>query len=228
MAATIFAWAGVDRVGGALLAVAVALFVAVVLGLAGGALAAVFFSPSNHELPLKLAVVQPAKAKAKTPTANQSLLPVFLPCPKIIAMNPDPLKNIAHHTASPAPRQASPKHPTKTEKRRHWRRGQWAEHFAIFWLYWQGYRLVQRHCRTPLGEIDLVMRRRGVWHFVEVKYRKTSRAALLSLTPAQQQRLSRAGLWFLAQKHLSPSSPCCFSLLALAPWQRPRFVHNAW
>ena len=121
-----------------------------------------------------------------------------------------------------------PPHANQQERKRAWRRGWWAEQVALLWLFCRGYRLIARRCRTPVGEIDLILRRGHCWHFVEVKYRHRLDAALASMSPRQGQRVRRAASWYLTHQRLSPSTPCCFSLLALAPWHRPRMVYNAW
>ncbi len=82
----------------------------------------------------------------------------------------------------------------------------WAgETVALAWLLLKGYRLRARRWRIPGGELDLVMERRGVVVFVEVRTR-SSRAfggALGSIGPEKRRRmvraaeayLSRYGLW---------------------------------
>src|SRR3569833_2212844 len=58
-----------------------------------------------------------------------------------------------------------------------------AESRAAAYLVAKGYRIVARRFRTPVGEVDIVARRRGVLVFVEVKARSNLDAAALSLLP---------------------------------------------
>src|SRR5215212_4116738 len=65
-----------------------------------------------------------------------------------------------------------------------------AESRAAAYLIAKGYRIVARRFRSPVGEVDIVARRRGVLVFVEVKARNTLDDAALSLLPRQQQRIA--------------------------------------
>src|SRR5664279_4563300 len=56
-----------------------------------------------------------------------------------------------------------------------------AESRAAAYLVAKGYRIVARRFRSPVGEIDIVARRRGVLVFVEVKARSTLDGAAESL-----------------------------------------------
>lgn len=51
--------------------------------------------------------------------------------------------------------------------------GKWGEAIAADFLEKQGYSIVERNCRTPYGEIDLVAYDGAVFVFVEVKTRTT-------------------------------------------------------
>ena len=49
--------------------------------------------------------------------------------------------------------------------------GRWGEAIAANYLENQGYLIIERNCRTPYGEIDLVAQDGAVLVFVEVKTR---------------------------------------------------------
>lgn len=51
--------------------------------------------------------------------------------------------------------------------------GRWGESLAQTWLEKQGFETLARNYTTEYGEIDLVMRKTGCLHFVEVKTRRT-------------------------------------------------------
>ena len=71
-----------------------------------------------------------------------------------------------------------------------------AESRAAALLIAQGYRILARRFRTPLGEIDIVARRRGVLVFVEVKARDSFDAAAEAIGKRQQSRIiASAQLW---------------------------------
>ncbi|MGH6820383.1 MAG: YraN family protein, partial [Methylocella sp.] len=62
------------------------------------------------------------------------------------------------------------------------RRGRLAEIAALWCLRFKGYRLLARRYKSPMGEIDLIMRRGQVTAFIEVKRRFSADASLISVT----------------------------------------------
>ena len=78
------------------------------------------------------------------------------------------------------------------------RRGRWAESFAFLYLLAKGYRPVARRLKTPVGELDLVMRRGETLVVVEVKARPSLDLAAGAISPRQWQRLTRAVEWLTA------------------------------
>jgi putative endonuclease len=107
-------------------------------------------------------------------------------------------------------------------------KGRRAEAVAVWWFRLHGYRILVRRFATPVGEIDLVVRRGELLAFVEVKRRPTADAALAALTPRQQARIARAAEWFLKGRPWLAHLPCRFDVLALTPWRWPSHVPDAW
>lgn len=82
------------------------------------------------------------------------------------------------------------------ERLERYRRGRFSELVAATLLLAKGYRILDRRCRTPYGEIDLIAVRRRRLAFVEVKRRTTRAEAEAALTQAQARRMARAaGHW---------------------------------
>ena len=84
-------------------------------------------------------------------------------------------------------------------------RGERAERIACAYLSAQGYELIERNVRFPVGEIDIVAREGDALCFVEVRS-TTSQAwggALASITSPKQRRLIRAARWYLQSCRLS-------------------------
>jgi putative endonuclease len=107
-------------------------------------------------------------------------------------------------------------------------RGRWAETLAAWSLQLRGYRVLARRYRTPVGEIDLVVRRGRLLAFVEVKARPDLEQALGALGPRQRERTRRAAELFLLR---NPSHAGCilrFDLVAVRPWRLPRHLVDAW
>lgn len=116
----------------------------------------------------------------------------------------------------------------KASRQRAESRGRWAEAVAA-WIYrFQGFRLLARRYKTPVGEIDLVMRRGQLVVFIEVKARARLDDALHSLQPHQRERLCRAAGVFLRDHPIHHRCDMRFDLMALQPWRLPRRVIDAW
>lgn len=82
--------------------------------------------------------------------------------------------------------------------------GKAGEELAERYLKRQGYAIVERNYRCPLGEIDLIAIDKRAVVFVEVKTRRvdTSGAPLESVNGAKQRRLKRVALHYLNRHHL--------------------------
>lgn len=68
----------------------------------------------------------------------------------------------------------------------------------------QGYDIIARNYRCPLGELDLVLRKKDTIVFVEVKARKGKSygEAWESVTPAKQTRIKKIALWYVQEQGL--------------------------
>ena len=82
--------------------------------------------------------------------------------------------------------------------------GKAGEELAERYLKRQGYAIVERNYRCPLGEIDLIAIDKRAVVFVEVKTRRvdTSGAPVESVNAAKQRRLKRAALHYLNRYRL--------------------------
>ena len=109
-------------------------------------------------------------------------------------------------------------------------RGKWAESLALFYLMCKGYMPVARNFKTPVGEIDLIVRRGKVTVFVEVKFRETLEACGDAISAKQRSRITRAAQWFLKNKSAENIS-CRFDAVFVAKGKvLPKFQHitEAW
>lgn len=81
-----------------------------------------------------------------------------------------------------------------------------------------GLRFVAANVRYKLGEIDLIMRDRQVWVFVEVRYRRSNSfgGAAASITHTKQQKLLRAAaLWLHIRGQSFDTADCRFDVVAI-------------
>jgi len=91
-----------------------------------------------------------------------------------------------------------PRPPADPERRIAFRFGLSAESRAAAFLIAKGYRILFRRFKTPVGEIDIVARRRGVLVFVEVKAREKLADAAEAIGKRQQSRIIAAAEFWLA------------------------------
>ena len=104
------------------------------------------------------------------------------------------------------------------------RRGRRAETVAVWLLRLKGYRLLARRYKTPVGEIDLIVRRGQTIAFVEVKSRPTMAEASEAATPAGRRRIARAASFWLARNPEAATLSLRFDVIVLASGHWPRHL----
>ena len=105
--------------------------------------------------------------------------------------------------------------------------GRRAETIAAWWLRLKGYRILAQRVRTPVGEVDLVVRRGRCLVFVEVKARADVARAAAALTQVNQRRVLRASNMLLARFGRDCESVRIDAVL-VTPWRLPCHVVGAW
>lgn len=113
------------------------------------------------------------------------------------------------------------------KKRANHRKGWWAEVMVAVILRCQGYKILARRFRCPVGEIDLIVSY-GSWLIaVEVKKRPSLKLAMESLSMRQQKRICRALQWYQSRsKGLFKNYR--FDLVVIYQGFRWRHLKNAW
>jgi len=127
-------------------------------------------------------------------------------------------------------RRAEPLRPPKTprpDRVEAFRLGLSAESRAAMFLIAKGYRILARRFKTPLGEIDIVARRRRALVFVEVKARETSDDAAASVTARGKQRIVAAAEMWLARNPADAQAEIRFDVVLVTPGKLPRHIANA-
>ncbi len=102
-----------------------------------------------------------------------------------------------------------------------------AESRAAAFLVAKGFRILARRWRSPLGEIDIVARRRQLLIFVEVKARANLDDAAESVTPRQKRRIAGAAEAWLAMHPDEPVHDVRFDAMLVAPGHMPRHIPAA-
>jgi putative endonuclease len=115
----------------------------------------------------------------------------------------------------------------RPERQLAFRLGVSAETRAAVWLMAKGYRVVGRRWKSPVGEIDLVVRRGRLLVFVEVKARPSVDDAAEAVTARQQRRIIAAAKAWLARHPGDLDRDIRFDAVLVVPWRLPRHLQAA-
>ncbi len=127
----------------------------------------------------------------------------------------------------PRPLTARVPRPPQPERQVAFRLGISAESRAAALLIAKGFRILARRFRSPVGEIDIVARRRHLLVFVEVKARERLDDAAWSVTERQRARIIAAAEAWLAD-HPDPSiQDIRFDAMLVAPGRMPQHISAA-
>ena len=79
-----------------------------------------------------------------------------------------------------------------------------------------GYKILEKNFRCRIGEIDMIALHKGYLVFIEVKYRKNSKAgfAAEAVTWKKQQTISRVADYYI-RTHCKKIPSCRFDVVAL-------------
>ena len=110
------------------------------------------------------------------------------------------------------------------QRRAAFRRGLSAETRAAFLLVVKGYRILARRWQSPVGEIDIVARRRRVLIFVEVKARARLDDAAEAVSERQRRRIAAAAQAWLAIHPEHASAEIRFDAVLVMPRRWPRHI----
>jgi putative endonuclease len=102
-----------------------------------------------------------------------------------------------------------------------------AESRAAAFLIAKGYRIAARRWKTPLGEVDIVARRRRTLVFVEVKARERLDDAAFAVTERQRRRIIAGAQAWLASHPDDVQCDIRFDAVLVAPRSLPRHIPAA-
>src|SRR4051794_22993778 len=130
----------------------------------------------------------------------------------------------------PGPRPNPPEDPREApspERQVAFRVGISAESRAAILLIAKGFRILARRWKSPVGEIDIIARRRRLLVFVEVKARDNFDDAAWSVTERQRARIVAAAEVFLARYPDPGIADIRFDAMLVAPGRIPRHIPAA-
>lgn len=83
--------------------------------------------------------------------------------------------------------------------------GKTGETIAISYLEKNGYKILERNFRCPIGEIDIIAKDKDEWVFVEVKTRKSLHMGYpeQAVGGRKQKKISQTALWYMQKNNLS-------------------------
>ena len=121
----------------------------------------------------------------------------------------------------------SGKREPRPERQAAFRVGISAESRAAAFLIAKGFRILARRWRSPLGEIDIVARRRRLLVFAEVKARSTIDEAVESVNVRQRRRIAAAAEIWLADNPDDSIHDIRFDVILVVPGKLPQHIPAA-
>jgi putative endonuclease len=115
----------------------------------------------------------------------------------------------------------------RPERQAAFRIGLSAESRAAAYLIAKGFRILARRWKSPVGEIDIVARRRKLLVFVEVKARERIDDAAWSVTSRQKARIVAAAEAWLAANGAAGIVDIRFDAVLVAPGRIPHHIPAA-
>lgn len=105
--------------------------------------------------------------------------------------------------------------------------GRCGEDAAALYLGTQGYSILARNLRTPVGEIDIIAQKDKTLVFVEVKTRRSLvfGTPQEAVGPRKQRQIIRAALWYLSDAHYRRFQPRFDVIAILYPASGPQIEH---
>jgi putative endonuclease len=122
---------------------------------------------------------------------------------------------------------ARPNAGPRPERQAAFRTGLSAESRAAALLIAKGFRILERRWKSPVGEIDIIARRRTLLVFVEVKARARLDDAAESISTRQRRRIAAAAEAWLARHGDARVRDIRFDVILVAPARIPVHIPAA-
>ncbi len=105
--------------------------------------------------------------------------------------------------------------------------GRFSENVAAWFLRLKGFRILSQRYKTPVGEIDIVAKRRNLVVFVEVKARRSTAEAITAISGQNRRRVTAAANAYIARHPHLAEHNMRYDIIAIAGW-RLHHVPQAW
>ena len=105
-------------------------------------------------------------------------------------------------------------------------KGHLGELIACMFLFFKGFRILEKRYKTQCGEIDIIAKKRDLVAFIEVKYRKSEEKCYVAVTDKQLKRIQRASQIFLGRNPKLSTNPIRFDVILVSYWSIPIHIEN--
>ncbi|MGF9565376.1 YraN family protein [Neorhizobium sp. JUb45] len=122
---------------------------------------------------------------------------------------------------------ASQKADRRESRRRAERRGHWSEYLAAVFLLLKGYRILSLRYKAKSGEIDIIVRKRDLVAFVEVKARRAEGLAIDAVGYETQKRIRAASDQWLSRRRDAHLLTLRYDVVAVLPGRFPKHFQDA-
>ncbi len=113
-------------------------------------------------------------------------------------------------------------------KKTSYKKGIWAENYALTFLRLKGYCILEKRFKTRFGEIDIIASKGKSLHFIEVKQRDCLSHGLYAITPYQRKRIERASQLYLLQAKECPFEKISFDAIIIYHFFCWKHIISAW
>ncbi len=100
--------------------------------------------------------------------------------------------------------------------------GELGEKIATIFLVKHGFTILERNYTKKVGEIDIIAKKDGIIHFIEVKTlyeyfvpRETLMNPFENVTPFKMKKISRTIAWYLVERRISCETPWNIDIIAV-------------
>jgi len=117
------------------------------------------------------------------------------------------------------------------------KKGNLGESIAVDFLKKEGYEIVETNYQKRIGEIDIIARKKGILHFIEVKTRSESSLKMFGLPQdavdwKKKRKIIGTALYYLHENKSSEDTSWQIDVIAITiNWQREKakicFFENA-
>lgn len=123
--------------------------------------------------------------------------------------------------------QRTPRREARPNRLRALARGRASEFVAAAFLLAHGHRILARRYKTPVGEIDLIVRKGNRVAFVEVKHRPSRQNCEAAITGETRRRVRRAADSWMARHDKYRACDLAFDLVFIVPGRWPEHLRDA-